>query len=340
MPEDIGYINARIRGMKSRLLSEEKYNELLSKKSFSEFVEGLKDTPYRDFLPPSYPEPSLKEILEGMNSEVIECINKIIKFAEGKKGDLLSYIFQRFTLANIRALIRGKIKRVPVEEIKEALLPIHPLDMPKIEELLKKENAFEIIQLLVTWRIKMPFSLTTEILKMIKEENLPEIEFYFEKEYFENIIRKLGNSPDDKTILHILKFWIDMRNIIGSLLLLKYNIKPAGKIKYLEGGYVDERILKKLSESENLEQGISILSITPYRKILSNRERDISALERRFEESLTLWAIKGFLKDPLSISLPIAYIFSKYNELVNLRIIVYGIDQEVPPSEIKKYLFI
>lgn len=339
MSEDIGYINARLRGMKSFLLTPDKYEEILNKNTLSEFVDSLKDTPYRDFLPPSYPEPSLKEVLDGINSEAINSFNKIIKFSEGKAGKLISFVLQRFTLANIRAIIRGKMKRIPEEEIKEALLPIYPLDAPKIDELLKKESAFDVMKLIITWRISLPFPLTRNILKMLKEEKLKEVEYEIEKSFFENVLKEIGYSWDDKIIEHVLKSWIDIRNIIGSLLLLKYNIRPSGKIEYLKGGYVSERILKKLSECENLSDGLNILSSTRYKKIFGDGV-DISIFERRFEESLTNWAIQGFIKDPLSIYVPVAYIFSKYNELVNLRIIVYGIDQNISPFEIKKYIFI
>ncbi|MEO0276434.1 MAG: V-type ATPase subunit, partial [candidate division WOR-3 bacterium] len=171
------------------------------------------------------------------------------------------------------------------------------------------------------------------------EEKLKEIEYEIEKSYFENVLKELGNSPDDKIIEHVLKSWIDIRNIIGSLLLLKYNIKPYGKIEYLKGGYVSERLLKKLSECENISEGLKVISLTSYKKIFSDGI-DISIFERRFEESLTNWAIQGFIKDPLSIYVPVAYIFSKYNELVNLRIIAYGIDQNISPFEIKRYIFV
>ena len=339
MSEDIGYINARIRGMKSLLLTPDKYEEILNKNNLSEFVESLKDTPYRDFLPPSYPEPSLEEILDGINSEVINSFNKIIKFSEGKAGELISFVLQRFLLANIRAIIRGKIKRIPEEEIKEALLPIYPLDASKIEELLKKESAFDVMKLIITWKISLPFSLKRDTLKMIREEKLKEVEYEIEKSYFENTLKKLGTSQDDRIIEHVLRSWIDIRNIIGSLLLLKYNIKPSGKIMYLKGGYVPQKFLKKLSECENISEGLNVISLTFYRKIFSDGV-DISIFERRFEESLTNWAIQGFIKDPLSIYVPVAYIFSKYNELVNLRIIVYAIDQNISPFEIKKYIFV
>ncbi len=339
MSEDIGYINARIRGMKSNLLTPDKYEEILNKDNLSEFVESLKDTPYRDFLPPPYPQPSLKEILDGINSEVINSFNKIIKFSEGKAGKLISFVLQRFILANIRAIIRGKIKRVPEEEIKEALLPIYPLDSFKIEELLKKETAFDVIKLIITWRISLPFSLKRDILKRIKEEKLKEVEYEMEKSFFENVLKELGASKDDKIIEHVLRSWIDIRNIIGSLLLLKYNIKPYGKIEYLKGGYVSEKFLKKLSECENISEGLNVISSTFYKKIFIDGV-DISIFERRFEESLTNWAIQGFIKEVLSIYVPVAYIFSKYNELVNLRIIVYGIDQNISPFEIKKYIFV
>jgi len=339
MSSDIGYINARIRGMKSFLLKEEKYEEILSKNNISEFIECLKDTPYKDFLPPPYPEPSLKEVIDGINKEAMSSFNKIIKFSGGKVKELLSIIFQRFILANIRAIIRGKIRKIPEDEIKESLLPIYPFDIPKIEELLKKENAYDVIRQIITWRISLPFILTRKIIKLIREEKLKEIEYEIEKSYFEIFLNKLGNSENDLIIKHILKTWIDMRNIIGSLLLLKYNIKPFGKIDYLEGGYVSFRILKKISLCENLDEALKIVSLTPYKKIFSDGV-DITLFERRFEESLTSWAIEGFLKDPLSISVPCAYIFSKYNELVNLRIIVYGVDQKISPIEIKKYLFI
>ncbi len=47
MPDDYGYLNARVRAMKSRLLSRRTYGELLAETSVNELLATLAQTPYR-----------------------------------------------------------------------------------------------------------------------------------------------------------------------------------------------------------------------------------------------------------------------------------------------------
>ena len=61
----------------------------------------------------------------------------------------------------------------------------------------------------------------------------------------------------------------------------------------------------------------------------------ISVLEKELEKYLIKLGISRFLGDPLSIAIPIAYIWAKYNEITNIRIIARCKTADVPEKELR-----
>ncbi|TET54914.1 MAG: hypothetical protein E3J54_01195 [Actinobacteria bacterium] len=66
----------------------------------------------------------------------------------------------------------------------------------------------------------------------------------------------------------------------------------------------------------------------------------LAVLERKVEDSNISKTIRLFRDDPLGVGIVIAYLWAKFNEVINLRIILRGKEVEMPEKDIKEALVI
>ncbi len=336
--DDFGYINARIRAKKERLLKRNDFEELILSPDFNALTESLLKTEYGKDIEKG--EITLETLIRGINRNFSRTITEIINFSSGEPRELLYVLLSRFLVSNIRAIIRGKLRKLSKEEIETALFPVLGLDEAKLNALLSKETASEVLELLLSFRIQLPFVISSALLRKVREEDIDWVENYLERSYYEWAMGKVEKGNGNREFVrYMLNSWADLKNIISTCLYLRYGISPAGKIKPLPFGFLSEYYRKRLLMSQNLKDAAEILSSTRYRelaKLLVEEKEPLLSFEKRFEEVLSLWAIKGFIKDPLSIAIPLAFIIAKYNEIVNLRVIIYGKYHGLEVHEIRK----
>lgn len=85
---DNGYVNARVRGMYSRLLDKKSLSNLILKPDISSLITALEETPYRDDLERALVGKSgLTGIEEALRLNLIRTIQKISVFLQGEKGE-------------------------------------------------------------------------------------------------------------------------------------------------------------------------------------------------------------------------------------------------------------
>lgn len=116
---------------------------------------------------------------------------------------------------------------------------------------------------------------------------------------------------------------------------------------YIAGGKaVDEKQFLSLARKSDAMEIIEDLKGTPYGKVLEKisvkyLETDrVSIIERAMEELLIKKAVKMYDVDPLCFGVILSYIWAKYNEMVNLRIIVRGKAVSMPERHIREELVV
>ena len=65
------------------------------------------------------------------------------------------------------------------------------------------------------------------------------------------------------------------------------------------------------------------------------RLKKVSVFEKDLDKYLIKRGISRFLCDPLSVAIPIGYIWAKYNEVTNIRIIARCKTADVPEKEMR-----
>ncbi len=350
MSTDYGYANARIRAMKSLLLKEDFYSQLLRAGSFDNVVTALRQTPYaRDLDEVMIKENGLKGFDEALRRNIMKAFAKLARIMEDDGIRLTNLLLGRWDIANIKAILRGKNLGVSSDNILESLIPAGEIDEATLIELVNAHSVRDCVDVMATLHISFAVPLTGAFPQYALKRNMSVLELALDKFFYERAVRELKRpNLSTQLVREMLIREIDTTNIMMVLRVVKDEIdRREAAAFFIPGG--KELSVKRLNEIANkrmVEDVVQALSGTSYYKLLSDKmpsyfeTNSLTGLERGLEEAAVRRGIKMFLADPLSIAGAIGYIWAKHNEIVNLRIIARGKQVGMPEARIQEALII
>src|SRR5690554_3821347 len=135
MSADYGYINARVRGMRSRLLGPTFYQAALDATDFRAFTATLAQTPYmRELEEAQARTEGLAAVDQAVARNFYNTARRLLSFSDGRPHDLIEVLLLPFDLANLKAIARGKHAGKGLEEIQGSLFPAGSLKPTLLEE--------------------------------------------------------------------------------------------------------------------------------------------------------------------------------------------------------------
>lgn len=122
LPEQIGYVNARLRARKSRLLGDEVFRALRESASVEEMIDCLRSTRYGAQLAiASVRETSPLRVVDLAVARTLEeDLETIRRFVPGLSSTPAAYLFLWWDLRNLKVVLRGVQGRRRSEEIAAA----------------------------------------------------------------------------------------------------------------------------------------------------------------------------------------------------------------------------
>lgn len=345
---DTGYVNARVRGMHSFLLDRKQLNSLILKPDIDSLVSELEKTPYKEDIQKAMIIASgIKGIEYALRLNLIRTFRKILSFVEGEIGEKYVSIFLcRWDVHNIKTILRGKKVHIPTQDIRDCLIPAGTLDEATIVELLKQPDIKAVIDLLATWGHACAAPLTRHFEEYNARSDLVILEYALDKNYYEESLAMVqGKTKDEQIIRDIVSTEIDIINIKSVLTLLRDRIDPEdGEHVLLSGGkFFDLKILRAMLRESNPSDILPYLDLTPYRFMRELKDTGkipvkMSAYQSALDRYLITHGIRAFRGDPLSITIIIGYLWAKYTEVINLRIIARCKTAMITPEEMEAEL--
>lgn len=346
---DYSNANARIRAMKSRLLNSQALDELTHKPDIDALINALEETAYKPELQKAGIEHTgILQLETALRRDLVERFRQILRFfREEEERIYIRIILNRWDIQNIKTILRGRKINAHHDEIQENLVPAGELDYAALIELAQQPDVRAVIDLLATWRIQYARPLTRHLQEYLEKRDLAVLEFALDRFYFNNALSALTGDDNYSrgVILDLIKTEIDVANIRMALRVIRDRIHVEDPGEYLiDGGkYLHFDLLARMMASRSIEEGLKELIPTPY-AFLTEVSRDdivherISILERELERYMITKGCGSFLKDPLSIAIPVGYIWAKQNEVTNIRIIARSIIGQVPETEMRRVM--
>lgn len=373
---DYGYLNARLRAMKTRLLSRSAFEALSRAETPTRFVAELLTTVYKPDLEwGRLRQPGIAGLEDGLRHSVVSTVRKVAAYAatNAEASALLGILVSRWDAHNIRALLRGQHINASAHEIQESLLPVGRLDESQLLELAGQPNLKAVLDLLVMWGEPYARPLLAGYPEYLKTRDLAALELRLDQFHYRYLVEATrrclpgshwlsrmfrrrrpaarpingGRSLSVALVREAVRREIDVVNIVTLLRLSREGLPPQEcRPFHIPGGAVLTAQRFAGLAGRDVEALVEGLAGTPYGAVLAEalpryRERGaVSVLERRLEEHLVTRAVSLFRGDLLSSAVLIAYLYAKFNELTNLRLLAHGKEVRMPETTLKEALIL
>ena len=348
MAMDWGYINARMRGMKSRLLDHRTLDNLILQPDLESLMGELEKTSYRDDIIEARGRYTGMPCMEyALRKNFVRTFRKILAFAKKEEAEAFIRIFlHRWDVQNIKTILRGKNIHVTNEEILDCLVPAGELDETALTELVRQQDTKSVIDLLATWRIPWATPLTTAFPEFAQKGDISRLECALDRYYYEEALHAVqGPDPNSAMIRHILAIEIDVLNIKTVLRMIRDHIDPAEAGQFLIAGGLefDLKALARLLTQHSIGDALTGVTGSRYRFLADTPEavvkaQKISVIEKELERYLVTQGTRFFSGDPLSVASLIGYFWAKYNEITNIRVIARCKTADFPIEHLREEL--
>ena len=317
-----GYINAKVRGLRSRKLSEEEYHFLLTAQNLMAFLCYLKTTPYGSVL--SAPEKIIQQLpsLElQLARPLMEDYGKIAHALRGhKEQEVIRALYSRFEASNLKLLLRARFAGLEREQVAHLLYPLGNLSKLSWDALWTARTFAEVGNQLRPSRFGETFQHALP--QFEAQGKLFPLEIALDFSCFHSLLQAvsfLGGRYDQTATQKILSPYLDMLNILWIIRLkTEYGASPEETINYTlpAGDRLPLSRLNKLARAEDIVTFISVLPQPLQREVAGGRNWDTIHVR------LETWFLKilagSFTGSPFHIGISISYLLEKEIELASL----------------------
>jgi V/A-type H+/Na+-transporting ATPase subunit C len=124
MAADFGYVNARVRGLRSRLLPDGFFGEQVAGEGFAALSGALAQSPYAREVEEARGEHGpLAAVDAALARNFVRVTQLLLDASSGAAHDLIALLLRRYDLANLKAIVRGLHAGRDADETMVAVLP-------------------------------------------------------------------------------------------------------------------------------------------------------------------------------------------------------------------------
>jgi V/A-type H+-transporting ATPase subunit C len=398
MPDE-GYLNARIRGMKTRLLTGSDFDRLLATPDEAALAAALSGTQLRPQLDRALVRQSGADaVVAAVNADFAAICRKVLSICEKEQGNLLGAVLRRWDAYNLKTVLRGKHATLSPVEIMRAVIPAGEFDTTALQEMSSQPGVREVIDLLATWRSPLAEPLVETLGAYLFDKSLLRLELALDQAVFaEGLQRTRGPWRNRRLVRGYLREEIDLANIMAKIRLLIDEIdtfvetpaetkvrlaeekarlkeerrreaarlvrpKPPQVIRkrvaerpreerpapppiqqsFIPGGLVtgDEHLVELL-RCRTMGELLRFLAGTSYGRFIGadmlelESIPDLPALERTLEADLVRRAALRYRREPVGTAMAFSFLFMKYAECLDLRVIARGKEFGMPVQVLK-----
>ena len=338
------YTSARVKAKKSKLLKEEDYNKMLMM-SVPEISHYISDAGYSKEMADlgnRYEGLSLVEYATYAN--MAKAFRSILNSSTGALSRMVNAYLTKWDFENLKTIMRGKKYGLPIEEIREDLVPAGNLSMDDLDKMLSLTTIEDI---LAAFSKKIHIVVPDDVISSYKTNGiLGSIEDVLVKEYYKNLLASISSSDRPTQIFRTyIKTCIDLKNVETVLKFKADGITGDVVVEYwIPGGTeVDEKVMSQLAAAQDIQAAVNEMQqLRMYSEIKDSLSQDSTILDvvgviNKYRVEL---ANKVGHMSPLSVIPVVDYMIHKENEVRNIRMIAHGTDSGLDRDTMKKLLVI
>ncbi len=325
MIDDFGYLNARIRARRSRLIPEAFFWEALNR-NFPELLKALGESTYG----PDLTGDSLADIDRAVAVHLNRAVADLPRLVSGKAREGVTLLLMQADLTNIKTILRGRSLGWSADEIR-GHLGGGTLPQGLYSTMAESPDAASLAQV-----ISLPNPLLARALREASRagHDLTEMELALDRIFYGAALDR-AEEIGQPSLADFIRFEIDASNLSNSVKLFTIGFEGLPDRFFLKGGRgVDLPFFRRLAGGEM--PALQELSNTKFGRL--TEVKDLPDLERGLRCVLLAKAHEE-ARDVLGIGLAIDYIQRKEWEGSRIRLLARRAYYNLPSALVEKEVF-
>ena len=361
-----GYSNARVRAMRTALLSRRQAEDLLKVRTNAAVAEYLGRTGYReDFtgMPASINDEDRVEMAVSRN--FARTAQKIIEITPKQSKGTLRAFLGRYDVHNLKTILLARKLGRGKEETRRMLIPAGSLSGAELERMLSAKSADELYEAIRVSGFGARFFSSASIRHIPKaqiravlqqpDSNTAKLDMLLsalDSYYYEVAsLAANGGQADAGILLNLIRSEADAKNVITIMRMKKGGAEKRAITKSMvAGGNFTHRQLENMAEAKDFREVAKLASgffisetgrgeFAAAEK-LYNADGQLSHFEVVFEGSIARRSLKVLRRSMMSIGAIAGFLFLKEEEMNNIRKIVRGKALGLSPEKVSEMLIL
>lgn len=333
MSSDYGYINARVRGMKAKLLDVGFFQGALDGTDFKAFVASLSQSPYmRDVEEAQARLSGLGAIDGAVARNFYGTARSLLTFSSGTPNELIGTLLMRYDLANVKAIARGKHADKQLDDIRGSLFPAGEFKPVLLEEAAAAPDMASAAQILAFGRSPVGSAFLRAARRYQTDHDLYTLELALDRAYYKAALERAKSAGAPTAFVRHLQREVDATNLLTALKLRGRD--PSAEL-FVPGGKEVSRALFDAIGHDSEGAALQGLAGTSFAAAATSA--DLSGVEGAVRAVLDASA-KRLSADPLDIGVVVDFLRRKEAEAAKIRLLARGKFYGVPRQTLEKEL--
>ncbi len=258
----------------------------------------------------------------------------LLRPLNGSERAFLIYWLRKYEIANLKAIMRGKMAGLTAEQIRrQGLRDISPFNSLPLNDLLTTEDTAEMLRQLAN----SPYAETAEQARQVheKQKTFYVVEATIAHRYLSGLLRRargINDSNERAPLLFIVRLLLERFNLIWALRYrFTYQLSPAETYYLLiagAGSHLTGQDLSDLVKAHSIEAMLENLPAELQEQL--EDVHGITGIEQIIEEYVRVQARKLLNRSQSALARTFAYLILRECEVQRLAAIVKGRQMQLP----------
>ena len=363
---DYDYLNARVRGMSTALLAREFFDQVLSAFTDAMLMDVLLGSAYSADIERARELHADVPVAQAVEAAVWanagSTFARLLSAAPPRPRLLISLQLNRWDVANVATLVRARQAGAQPHETAAALLPVGELTAGQLGQLAAEQSLEALTEALASWKQPLCIELRRALNERLRQQpGAParQLERALYEAYFSWALGQLReHDPQERLVRASIRQHIDQLNLLAVLTSIRSRGgatggatggspgESAAPLEPLPRGMLDGKQLAEIAACRTLEDAFEALADTYLgtgveKGILTyGQSQSLGEMQRFLEAVAVEHACRLFRQDLLGAAVPLGFLWRKYSECVNLRLLARGAIFRMPPDAVRRELLL
>jgi vacuolar-type H+-ATPase subunit C/Vma6 len=336
--------NARVGALRSTLLTAELWDRLCEAADLGALIGLLKETVYGPYLT-MVEDKSLtpRRAVYQIKTRIADAYAGVIGSAPVHARPLLSQLFRRFEVDNLKAALRGIVTGAPWDRVRYVLFPLGSASALPAQGMVEAGSVSAAVDQLRD----TPYydTLSHALQRYTAEQSLVPLEVALDLSYWRSLWSDVSQLPsqDRAQALRIVGSLLDLNNLMWAIRYRVYHhLAEEEIINYtLPFGYqVRDEDIRAIAAGADIPQVLAHIypGLTSVDTLLQEPRSGLPELELQLQRQVAEQCRAAFAGYPFHIGVPLAYLVLNELEIQDLTVLIEAKSVQMPEAGYRPHL--